>query len=80
MRPRFKQALIDANVEGEILLHVRIGVDGKIREVEVVSPLHPDLEVETIAAVSQWELSPTLLNCEPIEVRMYVSVSFKLNR
>jgi len=39
-----------------------------------------ELEDEAIAAVSQWEFSPTYLNCEPIEVRMYVTVSFKVER
>ena len=80
VRPRYRQALIDANVEGSILLQARIGVDGKVQEVEVVSPVNADLEDEAIAAVSQWEFSPTYLNCEPIEVRMYVTVSFKIER
>jgi len=80
VRPRYRQVLIDANIEGSILLQARIGVDGKVREVEVVSPVHADLEDEAIAAVSQWEFSPTYLNCEPIEVRMYVTVSFKIER
>ena len=54
--------------------------DGKVQAVEVVSPGNAELEDEAIAAVTQWEFSPTYLNCEPIEVRMYVSVSFKLDR
>ena len=39
----------------------------------MVSPVNADLEDEAIAAVSQWEFSPTYLNCEPIEVRMFVT-------
>jgi hypothetical protein len=61
-------------------LQARIGFDGKVKAVEVVSPVNLELEDEAIAAVSQWEFSPTYLNCEPIEVRMYVSASFKLAR
>ena len=80
VRPRYRQALIDANVEGSVLLQARIGVDGKVQEVEVVSPVNADLEDEAIAAVSQWEFSPTYLNCEPIEVRMFVTASFKIAR
>ncbi len=80
VRPRYRQALVDANVEGIVLLQARIGVDGKVQEVEVVSPVNADLEDEAIAAVSQWEFSPTYLNCEPIEVRMFVTVSFKIER
>ena len=57
--------------KGTILLQARIGIDGKVQEVEVISPVNADLEDEAIAAVSQWEFSPTYLNCEPIEVQMY---------
>ena len=33
-----------------------------------------------MAAVSQWEFSPTWLNCEAVEVRMFVTVSFTAER
>jgi len=36
--------------------------------------------LEAIAAVSRWEFSPTYLNCEPVAVQMYVTVSFKSER
>ena len=80
VRPRYKQAWASANLEGNVLMQARIGVDGKVRAVEVVSPGNVELEDEAIAAVSQWEFSPTYLNCEPIEVRMYVTVSFKADK
>ncbi len=73
VRPRYSQAWADANVEGSVLMSARIGTDGKVQAVEVVSPGNVELEDEAIAAVSQWEFSPTYLNCEPIEVRMYVT-------
>jgi hypothetical protein len=31
-----------------------------------------------MAAVAQWQFTPTYLNCEAIEVQMYVTVAFKL--
>jgi TonB family protein len=80
VRPRYKQAWIDAGVEGEILIHARIGPDGNVRGVDALSPVNADLEDEALAAVSQWRFSPTYLNCEPIEVQMYVTVSFKIER
>jgi TonB family protein len=76
VRPRYKQAWVDAGIEGTVLMSARIGVDGKVQGVEVVSPGNADLEDEAIAAVSEWEFSTTYLNCEPIEVRMYVTVTF----
>lgn len=80
VRPRYRQAWAGANVEGSVLMQARIGTDGKVKAVEVVSPGNVELEDEAIAAVSQWEFSPTYLNCEPIEVRMYVTVTFALER
>jgi TonB family protein len=61
-------------------LHARIGTDGRVRSVEVISPVNVDLEDAAAAAVSQWEFTPTYLNCEPVEVQMYVTVSFKVER
>ena len=75
--PHYRQAWAGAGVEGNVLLEARIGTDGRVRSVEVVSPSNAELEDEAMAAVSQWEFSPTYLNCEAVEVRMFVTVSFK---
>ena len=80
VNPRYRQSWVDAGLEGRILLQARIGVDGRIREVEVVSPVHADLEEEAVGAVSQWEFTPTRLNCKPVEVRMFVTVVFTAER
>ena len=80
VRPVYKPELAANNVDGDVLLQAAIGVDGKVRGVEVVSAADLDLEEAAIRAVSQWEFSPTYLNCQAIEVRMFVTVSFKLDR
>lgn len=80
VRPRYKQQWIDGGAEGTVVLQAMIGVDGKVKSAEVVSAVNPDIEEEAIAAVSQWEFSPTYLNCAPVEVRMFVTVSFKIER
>lgn len=77
VRPRYRQEWIDAKVEGVILLQARIGTDGAVKGVDVISPVNVDLEDEAMAAVSQWQFTPTYLNCEPVEVQMYVTVAFK---
>jgi TonB family protein len=80
VRPVYKSELAANNVEGDVLLQAVIGVDGKVRGVEVVSATNLDLEESAIRAVSQWEFSPTYLNCQAIEVRMFVTASFKVER
>ena len=80
LRPVYSPELAANNVQGEVLLQATIGVDGKVRGLEVVSAVNADLEEAAIRAVSQWEFSPTYLNCQAIEVRMFVTVAFKLDR
>lgn len=80
VRPNYKQTLIDNRVEGNVVLQAVIGVDGKVKNVEVVSPVNADLEESAIAAVSQWEFSPTYLNCSAVEVRMFVTVRYSLEQ
>jgi TonB family protein len=77
VRPRYRQEWIAARVEGTILMEAHIGTDGNVKTVDVISPVNADLEDEAIAAVSQWRFTPTYLNCEPIEVQMFVTVQFK---
>lgn len=77
VRPRYKDEWRLNKTEGEILMRATIGTDGKVRGVDVISGGSADLEDEAMAAVGQWLFTPTYLNCEPIEVQMYVTVAFK---
>jgi len=77
VRPRYRQEWHAARLEGVVLMQARIGADGKVKSVDVISPVNADLEDEAIAAVSEWQFTPTYLNCEPIEVQMFVTVQFK---
>jgi len=76
VRPRYKQAWAGQNLKGSVLMQATIGTDGKVRNVELISGSEADLDDEAIAAVSLWEFSPTYLNCQPVEVRMFVTVNF----
>jgi TonB family protein len=74
--PRYKNEWASAGLTGNVLLQAVIGRDGKMRDIEVVSPVNAELEEEAVNAVSQWEFSPTCLNGEVIDVRMFVTVAF----
>jgi TonB family protein len=77
VRPRYKQEWLSEKLEASILLEARIGPDGAVRGVNVISPVNAQLEDEAIESVSQWRFTPTYLNCEPVEVQMFVTVKFK---
>jgi len=75
VKPRYPENLQAAKVGGVVLLEVLIGTDGTVRDVQVSSG-DPDLASAAVDAVRQWEFSPTLLNCTPVEVRMGVTANF----
>lgn len=80
VRPVYPAAMRDAGREGVVPLEAIIGRDGTVTSLRVMSAqVHPDFAVAAMDAVRQWRFDPTLLNGEPVEVVMSVSVSFKLS-
>ncbi len=67
-----------AHVFGPVELQGVIGIDGRIRELRVVSG-HPLLAKAALDAVSQWIYRPTTLNDKPVEVITTIVVTFRLN-
>ena len=80
VRPVYPASMKAAGVTGTVTLDAVIGTDGLVREVRNVQGPNPDLEAAAAAAVRQWRFSTTLLNCEPVEVEMRVTVNFELGR
>jgi TonB family protein len=77
VRPIYPESASSARVGGVVTMQALIGTDGIVQEVNVVSSPHPDLDRAAAEAVRQWEFTPTILNCTPIEVRMNVTATFK---
>lgn len=76
VRPTYPAHLKQAGIGGLVVLDANIGTDGSVTRVDVVSSPHPDLSSSAADAVRQWLFDSTLLNCEPVDVRMKVSVTF----
>jgi TonB family protein len=80
VRPVYPAAMRDAGREGVVPLEAIIDRDGSVTSLRVVSAqVHPDFAIAAMEAVRQWQFTPTLLNGEPVEVVMNVSISFKLS-
>jgi TonB family protein len=76
VNPVYPAYLQQAGVGGDDVLDVRIGLDGRVAAVDVVSSPNADLSAAAADAVRQWDFDATLLNCAPIEVHMTVTVNF----
>jgi TonB family protein len=76
--PKYPNEARDKRVQGVVRLHVIIGKDGSVSQLEAISG-HSLLIEAAIDAVRQWKYRPTLLNGEPVEVETVVDVIFTLN-
>jgi TonB family protein len=75
--PVYPAAAKAAGVQGVVIIEAVIGADGKVADAKVLRSV-PDLDGAAVAAVKQWEFTPTLLNGKPVPVVMTVTVNFKL--
>ena len=66
-----------ARVQGVVILEAIIGSSGAVTEVKVLRSV-PLLDDAAIAAVQQWQYTPTLLNGVPVPIIMTVTVNFTL--
>jgi protein TonB len=77
VNPVYPEEAKAAGIQGSVILDCVIGVDGSVSEAAVIESV-PELDQAAIDAVLQWVYEPTLLNGEPVEVEMTVTVTFTL--
>jgi protein TonB len=65
-------------LSGTVELQARIGTDGTVQELEVVSG-NPILAQAAVEAVQQWRYQPTRLSGEPVEVETHITVTFSMH-
>jgi TonB family protein len=66
-----------SRTQGVISLHVVIGTDGSMKQVDVVRG-DPLLAKAAVDAVKQWRYQPTLLEGDPVEVDTMIDITFRL--
>jgi TonB family protein len=77
--PVYPPAAKAAGIQGTVILHAIIGMDGTPLSLRVMnSEIDPELTRAAVEAVSKWRYRPTLLNGQPIEVDTTIMVNFKL--
>ena len=80
VRPFYPPSAISAGAEGTVTLNSRIGSDGTVEDVQVVSSPSSELTNSATDAVRQWIFDPTYLNCVAVPVNMAVTVNFALTQ
>jgi TonB family protein len=75
VRPVYPTSLY--GTEGKVVLNTTITTSGAVGAIDVKSATHPDFAQAAIDAVAQWVFTATLLNGDPVETPMEVTVSFR---
>jgi len=75
--PQYPAIAQSARVQGIVIIEATIGPTGKVTDAKVLRS-QPLLDQSALAAVRQWEFTPTLLNGVPVPVIMTVTVQFTL--
>ena len=75
--PVYPEVARAARVEGVVILEATIGLTGTVTDVNVLRSVRL-LDEAAVAAVRQWQYTPTLLNGVPVPVIMTVTVNFSL--
>jgi TonB family protein len=76
VKPDYPEALLAAKLGGVVVLEGILAADGTIRDLRVVETAPPELVRSAMEAVGKWRFTPTLLNCEPADIKIKVNVKF----
>jgi TonB family protein len=77
VEPEYPEEARQKRIQGAVVLEVRIGRDGAIEEVKLVSG-QPLLANAAIAAVKQWRFKPRLEEGQPVGMQTRVTLNFRM--
>lgn len=75
--PKYPTSLINAHVEGEVVLYAIIRADGSIDSIQVLKSLDPQLDRNAIEAVVRWKFSPAMRDGTPVDIETVIHIPFK---
>lgn len=80
-RPPYPGTALRRGAEGEVLVRVRVGPDGRPAGIELArSSGDRDLDRAAVQAVRGWRFQPALANGQPVAAWVVVPVQFRLDR
>ena len=75
--PKYPTSLINAHVEGEVVLYAIIRADGSIDSIQVLKSLDPQLDRNAIEAVVRWKFSPAMRDGTPVDIETVIHIPFR---
>jgi len=76
--PEYTDRARKKKISGSVVLSIVVTPDGSVREAKVIQSLDPDLDKQSIAAVSKWKFTPATKDGQPVSVRIRVETTFNI--
>jgi protein TonB len=75
--PKYPPWLMEAGVEGDVLLDAVIEPDGRVRQIRILRGLHPELDRLAAEAFARWQFRPARMDGEPVELEVLAQIPFR---
>lgn len=76
--PEYSEEARGAELQGQCLLWMVVGADGKPRDVRIARSLDPGLDEKSIEAIRTWRFEPARKDGRAVAVQINVETSFRL--
>jgi len=74
--PKYPSTLIEAHIEGEVILYGVIRKNGSVDSVQLVRGIDSRLDANAMAAFSEWKFEPATRDGQPVDLEAIVHIPF----
>ena len=78
VKPQYTARAMRARVGGAVKMRAVVDTDGRVRDVQLMRSVHPDLDEVAIQALRQWVFRPGTYMGKPVPVIVVVDMAFSL--
>jgi protein TonB len=78
--PTYPAEARNKGIEGAVVLSGKIATDGQLRSLKIIGSSNPLLETSVLETLQNWRYEATLLNLQPFEVPVTITLNFTLGR
>lgn len=75
VQPDYPEFAREAQIQGQVILHVLVGKDGRVKNVKVIRGV-TGLNESAVTAIKRWVFKPALSNNKPVAVWVEVPINF----
>jgi TonB family protein len=75
--PRYPPSLMNAHVEGEVVLYAIIRRDGSVDSIQLMKGIDGQLDQNAMEALARWKFRPATRNGTPVELEAVIHIPFR---